>query len=94
MTRKRTYKPKAKTVSAKDSFCVYIGPTIMGVIQNGTIYRGNKETVVALLSEEISKRPLLASLIVTSETLAEDRIKVKTPGNLLHVNYRKLASGK
>ena len=39
----------------------------------------------------IEKHPLVATLIVSGNTLPVDRIKVKTPGNLLYVNYRKLA---
>ena len=39
-------------------------------------------------------RPLIAQLVVDGETLPVDRIKVKTPGNLLYVTYHKLAAGK
>lgn len=77
-----------------DGFCVYLGPNIHGVIQAGTIYSGMKEQAIASLSSAIEKYPLIAALIVPGETLAEDRIKVKTPGNLLHVNYKKLAAGR
>jgi hypothetical protein len=41
----------------------------------------------------IAQYPLIASLVVSDETLPTDRIKVKTPGNLLYVNYHKLAKG-
>ncbi|WP_050697998.1 hypothetical protein [Anaeromassilibacillus senegalensis] len=75
-------------------FCCYIGPTIIGVIQSGTIYPKSKAEVLKDLESEVKKHPLIASLVVGGETLATDRIKVKTPGNLLFVNYRKLASGK
>lgn len=76
-------------------FCMYIGPTIMGVIQNGTVFRGTKaEALSSVSSDVIEKYPLIASLIVSDSTLAEDRIKVKTPGNWLYVNYHKLRTGK
>ena len=78
---KKTKKPDGKAAG----FCVYLGPSIRGVIQSGAVYRGGKADV---LSE------LIASLIVTGDTLPEDRIKVKTAGNLLNVNYKKLASGR
>lgn len=46
------------------------------------------------LAPALERYPLIASLIVTGDTLPEDRIKVKTAGNLLNVNYKKLASGR
>lgn len=75
-------------------FCVYIGPTILGVIQNGTVIRGSKEEAVAAVALAVEKYPLVRSLIVPGDTLGADRIKVNTPGNLLYVNYHKLASGR
>ena len=34
---------RAYTNTKEAGFCVYIGPTILGIIQNGTIYQGNKK---------------------------------------------------
>ena len=92
--------PKEKKTATKKSdgkaagFCVYLGPSIRGVIQSGTVYRGNKAAVLKELAPALKRHPLIASLVVTSDTLPADRVKVKTAGNLLNVNYRKLASGK
>lgn len=83
-----------KAVADSGSFCVYLGPSILGVIQRGTIYNGSKAATIASLSRVIEKYPLVKDLIVSDKTLAEDRIRVKTPGNLLYVNYHTLASGK
>lgn len=76
------------------SFCVYIGPSIRGVIQSGTIYSGSLEETLKFLSPAIEKYPLIAKLISTDKTIAEDRVKVKTAGNLLNVYYKKLSTGK
>lgn len=73
--------------------CVYLGPSIHGVIQSGTVYGGTKGEVKEQLAAVIKEYPLIARLIVTGETLAGDRIKVKTPGSLLNNAYKKLASG-
>lgn len=89
--RKATRKAES---TAKAGFCVYLGPTIIGVIQHGAILHGTKQEALSFVAPAVEKRPLIASLIVSSTTLAEDRIKVKTPGNLLYVNYHKLAAGK
>lgn len=89
--KKKTTKADAVT---DNGFCVYLGPSIIGVIQNGTVFNGSKEEVLSSLKSATEKYPMIASLIVTDKTLSEDRVKVKTPGNLLYVNYHKLASGK
>ena len=87
-------KPAApKKVADTGGFCVYLGPTMMGVIQRGTIYRGGRKEVLDSLAPVIEQHPLIASLVVSDETLPADRIKVKTPGNLLYVNDHKLAKG-
>ena len=53
-----------------------------------------KAAVLKELAPALERHPLIASLVVTSDTLPVDRIKVKTAGNLLNVNYKKLASGR
>ncbi|MDD2296802.1 MAG: hypothetical protein PHX79_03195 [Sphaerochaetaceae bacterium] len=83
-----------KHVGDAGSFCVYIGPSIRGVIQSGTIYGKSLEETKMFLATAIEKYPLIAKLISTDRTIAEDRIKVKAAGNLLNVYYTKLASGK
>ena len=75
-----------QTMTVEDAFCVYLGPTIVGVIQYGTIYMGSKEQALKTAAAAIEKYPL----IVTSKTLAQDRIKIKTPGNLLYETRRQL----
>lgn len=83
-----------KATAESGSFCVYIGPSILGVIQSGTVLRGNKADAVASLPAAAQDYPLIPSLIVGDKTLPVDRLKVKTPGNLLYENYRKLSAGK
>ena len=82
------------SVEEPERFCVYIGPSIRGVIQSGTIYGKSLEDTKTFLATAIKKYPLIGKLISTDKTIAEDRIKVKTAGNLLNVYYTKLASGK
>lgn len=75
-----------------DSFYVYIGPTIRGVIQKGTIYPGPKADVEAFLEGAIQTYPRIRHLIVSGDTLAADRISVQTPGTRLYVEYKNLVS--
>ena len=75
-----------------DSIFVYIGPSIRGVIQKGTVYTGTRADVEAALDMAIGKYPRIKTLLVSGDTLAADRISVKTPGTRLHVEYKKLVS--
>ena len=57
-------KPAAlKKPADSGSFCVYLGPTMMGVIQRGTIYRGGRKEVLDALAPVIAQYPLIASLV-------------------------------
>lgn len=87
--------PQAEKSAQKEAgFCVYLGPTIIGVIQSGTVYPGSRESTEKRLASAIERYPLIARLIVADSTFAEDRIKVKIPGNALYGFYARLASGK
>ncbi len=51
-------KPAApKKVADTGGFCVYLGPTMMGVIQRGTIYRGGRKEVLDALAPVIAAVP-------------------------------------
>lgn len=103
-SKNETAKPESKTekttitkgkkqtsVKPQENFCVYIGPSIRGVIQSGTIYDKSRKDTISFLAPAIKKYPLITKLVVTDKTIAEDRIKVKTAGNLLNVFYKRLA---
>lgn len=72
-------------------FSCYIGPTLKGLIQTGTIYRGTRRDALNKAAEAIAARPLVKTLIVPGDMLSEARVRVKTPGNILYANYQKLA---
>lgn len=85
-----TTNEKIEKMTDNEKYCIYIGPSI-GAIQEGTIYPKTLKETKAFLKADIEKYPLIERLIVTDKTISEDRIKVKTPGNLLYEYYRKLA---
>ena len=90
MVKKSTKTEKA--APKKDAgFFVYLGPSIRGVIQTATIFEGSRAEVEEFLAGPIERYPRIKRLLVPGDTLAEDRIKVKTPGNGLYVAYMKLA---
>ena len=83
-------KPSGKAASPQEGFCVYLGPSIRGVITKGAVYRGTRQEVLASLERILGKFPGIAGLIVPSTTLPRDRIKVKTQGTLLYNRYQQL----
>lgn len=84
-------KSTESTAEGNGGFCVYLGPSIHGVILRGTVFGGDKKSTLAELDSAIKAQPLIAALIVPGDALSESLIKVKAPGNLLYENYRKLA---
>ena len=75
---------------AKKEFCMYLGPNIVGVIQTARVFRGSKYEVCQQLADAIEKYPGIKDLIIPGSRLAEDRVKVATPGTLLNDAYIKL----
>ena len=82
---------EAKPSGTSAGFYCYIGPTIIGVIQNGTIYRGSRKAALNAAAAAIEKQPLIRTLIVSGDHLPEARLKVKKPGNALYKNYQRVA---
>lgn len=83
----------APTVSEtnESGFYIYIGPNMKGLIQTGTIYRGDRANALEKAKAAIEKQPLVKSLIVSGDALPVARLRVKTPGNALYASYKKLA---
>jgi len=92
MVKKDTKDKKAAAPKKDTGFFVYLGPSIRGVIQTATIYEGTRAEVEEFLAGPIERYPKIKRLLVSGETLAEDRIKVKTPGNGLYAAYMKIVA--
>lgn len=83
-----------KKTTVKDGIFVYIGPTIRGVIQKGTIYRGTHESVLSSLAFAIGKRPEIKRLIVADSEIVSANQKIAVGGNSLSNAYRVLSDTK
>ena len=84
--------PEKKTEAKKSaSFFMYLGPTIQGVIQNASIY-ASQEEAEKLLAPAIEKFPRIKALLISGETIAEDRINVTKPGTRLYAEYHRLVN--
>lgn len=82
---------KSRTGTCPSGFYIYIGPNIKKHIQTGTVYRGTRAHALKQAAAAIEAHPLVKTLIVSGDALPEARIKVKTHGNALYANYKKLA---
>lgn len=89
---KKDTKKKEAAPAKETGFFVYLGPSIRGVIQTATIFTGTREEVEESLAGPIERHPRIKRLLVSGDTLPEDRIKVRTPGNGLYAAYMKLAA--
>ena len=78
--------------ASESGLWVYLGPSIYGAIISGTVFTGPKKgDALAEVVDALVNYPSIANLIVPGESLPASRLKVKTPGNLLYAEYRKLA---
>lgn len=75
----------------KSGFYMYIGPSIKGLIQTGSIFRGDRAHAHQMAAAAIEKHPRVRTLIVAGDALPEARRNVKTPGNVLYASYQMLA---
>lgn len=87
---------KPAEVKHPAGFCMYIGPTIVGVIQNATIYPGDRKKALARpdLSIAAGKHPEISKLVVSGDDLPDALKKVKTPGEDLYRKYNSIAKKK
>ena len=87
-------KPPLKEQSAKSGFSAYIGPTVTGLIQTGTIYDVSKTAVLQRpdVVRAVRRFPMIEDLIVTGDNLALARKQINISGTLLHHRYEQMLS--
>ena len=85
-------KKNAPSVKDNDGVYVYIGPSIRGVIQNGSIFRGSRKSILSKLADVAEKHPKVTRLLVKDTDVAEAREKIKKGGNGLSNAYNSLIS--
>ena len=69
---------------------VYVGPTVRGIAQAGTIYTGTRAAVLEKIREAAKRFPDIGELIVRDTELADARKMIKTGGNALANAYRSI----
>lgn len=79
---------KEEAAPKKAAFFMYMGPTILGVIQNASIYTEKDQALEAA----IAKFPRIKALLIPDDRIAEDRINVTKPGTRLYAEYHRLVN--
>lgn len=81
----------ANTKATEERF-IYIGPTTKTGLVENSIFTGSRESVEAHLKDTIDKIPQVRLLIVTTDSLAVNKAKVKKTGTLLNKYYNDVLS--
>lgn len=85
---------QSKDTAVESGVFVYIGPSIRGVIQNGSIFRGAEDEIKGQIAAKVEDKEHICRLIVRDVDLAKAKEKLKNGGNSLSVAYRALLSAK
>lgn len=71
---------------------VYIGPSVRGVIINGSIHVGTRKEVLAKLKTAIELHPKIARLIVPDREVSAAKEQLKAGNNGLSRAYKALSN--
>lgn len=89
---KEVKQPESKAAKAKEKekrTLVYIGPSIKNLVSSGTVYNNG---VPEALIQEMKEQPVIKSLLVPVEELAEARKELAQPGSALKIIYDKVVT--
>lgn len=82
---------KRKSAKAeKKGVYVYLGPSIRGVIQNGSIYCGTRTQILETLKTAVESHPMIERLIVEDVDIMAAKEKINKGDNLLSIAYKRL----
>ena len=87
-------KKQNKDTADGSGIFVYIGPTIRGVVQNGSVFRGAEDKIKDKIAALVEDKEHVKRLIVRDVDLATAKAKLKKGGNSLSVAYHALLSAK
>lgn len=82
--------PRSKATNDTGIF-VYVGPSIRGTIQNGSIYRGSRESVIESLRYAVEKFPMIERLVVADTDIAVVKEKIAYGNNSFSIAFRELS---
>lgn len=71
---------------------VYIGPSVQGFVQTGSIYYGTRKEVLEKLKNAIEKYPKIKQLVVLDTDIVSAKEKIKQGNNSLANAYKTLTA--
>ena len=84
----------AKAPAVESGVFVYIGPTIRGAVQNGSIFRGTETEVKDKIAALVEDKEHIKRLVVRDVDLSAAKEKLRKGGNSLSVAYRAMLTAK
>lgn len=91
MAGKGKNEQQVKTEKQSNNTLVYIGPTITGVVKEGTAFTSG---LPESLKDMMKENPLLNRMVVSVNNLAEAMNEVRDSGSALNAIYNKILGGK
>lgn len=79
---------KKTDTAREDGIFVYIGPSVRGLIQNGSIFRGTRDEILQKNSAALEFCPKIERLIVSDSEIMSAKKKIKEGGNSVRIAYR------
>lgn len=69
---------------------VYLGPSIRGIITNGSIHKGTRPEILKKFEGGIEKYPKIERLIVADRNVAEAKERLNEKKGSIYINYIEL----
>lgn len=85
-------KTKTQKQAAPNDFCAYIGPTVRGFVQQGTIFPDSKDKVLDRMVSVCKRYPEFSFFVIQGQDLADARKAIKKPGTLLYAKNSAMLS--
>lgn len=76
--------------TAETRVFVYVGPTIRGVITNGSIHKGSRTEILKKFEGGIEKYPKIERLIVADHSVAKAKEQLNEKKGSIYVKYAEL----
>lgn len=69
---------------------VYLGPSIHGIVTNGSIHKGSRSEILKKFEGGIEKYPKIERLIVADRNVAEAKERLNEKKGSIYINYIEL----
>ena len=81
---------KVPESASESRIWVYLGPSIRGIITNGSIHKGSRSEILKKFEGGIEKYPKIERLIVADRNVAEAKERLNEKKGSIYINYIEL----